>query len=73
MNIWNFETCNFFADYLSRAQGQSKNVSNVIDLYHIKKRGGGSPGSGIPPPRPLQTILGKPDVNLNKPLKEKNF
>ena len=27
----------FFADYLSRAQGLSKSVSNIIDLKHNKE------------------------------------
>ena len=44
--------CNFiFADYLSKAQGLSKSVTNVIDLYHNREI--------------EETILGKPDVSLN--------
>ena len=59
---WNkyLKFCKFaiFADYLSRGQGLSKNVSNVIDLYQIKEIW------GVPWPPP--TILGKPDVSLNR-------
>ena len=48
------------SDYQKRAQGLSKHVLNVIDLYHNKKIEG--VGSWDPP----QTILGKPDVSLNR-------
>jgi len=40
-NIWIFANLPFFADYCSRAQGLSKNASNVIDVYHNKKIEGG--------------------------------
>ena len=36
------QICHFLLINLSRAQGHSKNVSNIIDLYHYKKMGGGS-------------------------------
>ena len=47
-----------FADYWSRAQGLSKNVSNVIDLYHNKKIEGGGPSSREP--------VMKPDIRINR-------
>jgi len=46
-----FENLLFFADYLSRVQGLSKNVLKVIDMYYIEA--------------PPQSILGKRDASLN--------
>ena len=40
---------NLFSDYLSKAQGLSENVSNIIDLYHIREIEGGP--WEPPPPR----------------------
>ena len=49
------------ADYQSRAQGFSKSVSNDIDLYqNTEIKGGGVPKT------PSHTIMGKPDVSLNR-------
>ena len=45
------------SDYYRRAKRLSKNVSNVIDLYHNEEL------EQAPPP---QDILGKPDVSLNR-------
>ena len=54
----------FFSNCWGRAQGLFINVSNVIDLYHNKKIGGG--GQFDPPRQPVS----KPDVRLNR---VKNF
>ena len=46
--IWIFANLPFFFEHLNfedhwcRAQGLSKNVSNVLDLYHNKKKKGGA-------------------------------
>ena len=53
--------CHFFADYWDSAQGLSKNVSNVMDLYHKKKIERG--GQFNPPPPPMQPVS-KPDFRL---------
>jgi len=45
----------FLADYWNRAQGLSKNVSNVIDLDHNKKIEG---GGNWPPPPVSQSVIG---------------
>ena len=41
----------FVANYKSTARGLSKNVSNVIDLYHNKE---------------IEAVLVKPEISLNR-------
>ena len=62
INIWIFENRPFFADFCrSRAQGVSKNVSIVIDLYHNKK----NEGVVNLTPSPREPVM-KPDVRVKR-------
>ena len=59
INIWIFGNFPFFADHRGRVQGLSKNVSNVIDLYHNMKIN----GRGQYDPPPSRKPVCKPEVS----------